>query len=615
MKTTYVVTGANSPLGLSLCTELLEKGAKVIAVCRRGDEKFPKGVKIIHSQMSEYSKLDDIVGKADVFVNLAWEGTAKDRRNDTKTQERNVKFTEDAMRAASKMGCKLFVESGSQEEYGNHDGKVTESTVCKPGSAYAKSKLATYEKCSALSKELGIKYIHLRLFCIYGIQSHHYTLIIDGLDKLLSGAALDLSLCEHKWNYLHVDDASDQICRLCKYALEKEDFQTEVFNIASSDTRPLKDFVERMKVLCNSGSELRYGAMTTDAQFSRDPDTSKTDAAIGRVERFSFDDGIRQIIDYKIRQGQVKKKLKTISIVTPCYNEEENIKELYERIKAQFRDSEYLYEHIFIDNASTDKTVEEIKKIARDDSNVKLIVNAMNFGHIRSPFYGLCQATGDAVMLMVSDLQDPPELIPEFIKKWEEGHKVVVGIKNKSLENPVMYALRGVYYSLIKAMSDTPQIENFTGFGLYDQDFIRLLRSIDDPYPYMRGLVAEYGGNIGKVLYTQPKRAHGKTHQSFMTLYDMAMLGFVSHSKALYRMPVFIGVGVCVASVIAAIVIIIIGINSAFFLVGPALVKCLGFFLGGIILFFLGIVGEYVGSISTQVRRRPLVIEKERVNF
>ena len=310
--------------------------------------------------------------------------------------------------------------------------------------------------------------------------------------------------------------------------------------------------------------------------------------------------------------------LKKISIVTPCYNEEENVEELYRQVKAQFDllADRYTYEHIFIDNASTDRTVEILKGLAAKDKNVKIIVNAMNFGHIRSPFYGLCQAEGDAALLMVADLQDPPELIPQFIEQWEAGHRVVVGVKNKSKENPVMYALRGLFYKTIRAISETRQVENFTGFGLYDHTFILLLRSIDDPYPYMRGLVAEYGGDLGQVFYTQPRRLHGKTHNNFYTLYDMAMLGFVNHSKVPLRMAAFLG-GTCVAiSMLLLLVLIIVKVcNWNHFSVGiPASFTGL-FLLGSLQLFFLGVIGEYIGSIFTEVRHRPLVIEKERVNF
>jgi len=309
---------------------------------------------------------------------------------------------------------------------------------------------------------------------------------------------------------------------------------------------------------------------------------------------------------------------KKISIVTPCYNEEPNVAELYRQVKAQFDklSERYDYEHIFIDNASTDNTVGELKKLAAVDKNVKIIVNAMNFGHIRSPFYGLCQATGDAALLMVADLQDPPELIPQFLEQWESGHRVVIGIKNKSKENPLMYGLRTMFYKMIKKISETRQIENFTGFGLYDKTFVELLRSIDDPYPYMRGLVAEYGGDLGEVFYTQPKRLHGKTHNNFYTLYDMAMLGFVNHSKVPLRMASFLGF---ICSAFSLLVALVYFLYKLFywdsFQVGQAPLVIGMFFFASVQLFFLGIVGEYVGSILTQVRRRPLVIEKERINF
>lgn len=310
--------------------------------------------------------------------------------------------------------------------------------------------------------------------------------------------------------------------------------------------------------------------------------------------------------------------MKKISIVTPCYNEEENVAELYIQVKKQFEllSDKYSYEHIFIDNASTDNTVKELKKLAEMDKNVKVIVNAMNFGHIRSPFYGVCQAYGDAVMLIVADLQDPPETIPFFLKQWKEGHMVVVGVKNESKENPIMYAIRTLFYKMLKKISETRQIENFTGFGLYDQSFVELMRQTSDPYPYMRGLVAEYGGNLGQVFYTQPKRLHGKTHNNFYTLYDMAMLGFVNHSKVPLRAACFAGFIVGFFSLIIACFYLIYKLfywDSFELGLAPLIIGI--FFFTGVQLFFLGIVGEYVGSILTQVRRRPLVIEKERINF
>ena len=310
--------------------------------------------------------------------------------------------------------------------------------------------------------------------------------------------------------------------------------------------------------------------------------------------------------------------MKKISIVTPCYNEEPNVRELYTQVKAQFDrlSNRYDYEHIFIDNASTDNTVGVLKELAAEDRRVKIIMNAMNFGHIRSPFYGLCQATGDAAMLVVADLQDPPELIPQFLEQWEAGHSVVIGVKNKSKENPLMYGLRTAFYKIIKAISETRQVENFTGFGLYDQSFVKLLRQIDDPYPYMRGLVAEYGGDLGEVFFTQPKRLHGKTKNNFYTLYDMAMLGFVNHSKVPLRMASFLGFICSGISLLAALVYLVLKLcfwDSFQLGMAPLIIGL--FFFASVQLFFLGVVGEYVGSILTQVRRRPLVIEKGRINF
>lgn len=310
--------------------------------------------------------------------------------------------------------------------------------------------------------------------------------------------------------------------------------------------------------------------------------------------------------------------MKKISILTPCYNEEGNVEELYKQVKAQFEalKDKYTYEHIFIDNASQDKTVEILKGIAAKDKNVKIIVNASNFGHIRSPFHGLKQCYGDAVMLMVADLQDPPELIPEFLTKWEEGHKVVVGVKNKSKENPIMYGIRKLFYTMVRKMSETPMIDNFTGFGLYDKSFVDLLRATEDPYPYMRGFVAEYGGDIATVYFTQPKREHGKTSNNFYKLYDMAMLGFVNHSKVPLRLAVFIGFAIAALSLAVALFYFIYKLcywDS--FQVGNAPLVIGLFFFSAVQLIFIGILGEYIGAIHTQVRKRPLVMEKERVNF
>jgi glycosyltransferase involved in cell wall biosynthesis len=309
--------------------------------------------------------------------------------------------------------------------------------------------------------------------------------------------------------------------------------------------------------------------------------------------------------------------MKIISIVTPCYNEEQNVETLYREVKEVFDNKIiYGYEHIFIDNASTDNTVVILKKLAKIDKNVKIIVNARNFGHIRSPYYGILQSNGDAVILIVADLQDPPSMIADFINKWEEGYKIVIGVKNKSKENRLMFFIRKIFYNTIAKISETDQIKNFTGFGLYDRRFIDVLRNVNEPYPYFRGLIAELGFNRHEILYTQPRRKEGKTKNNFYTLYDMAMLGFVNYSKLPLRLASFIGFGVSLLSFFIALIYLVYKLlywNN--FSVGIAPLVIGIFFFGGVQLFFLGIIGEYIGAIFTQVKKRPLVIEKERINF
>jgi glycosyltransferase involved in cell wall biosynthesis len=308
---------------------------------------------------------------------------------------------------------------------------------------------------------------------------------------------------------------------------------------------------------------------------------------------------------------------KLISIVSPCYNEELNVEELYKQVKAVMAELPgYQYEHLFIDNASTDNTVALLKKIATADRAVKIIVNIRNFGHIRSPYYGLQQAHGDAVILMASDLQDPPTLIKELVAKWEAGSSIVVAVKNESEENKLMFLVRKAYYNLIKRFSDIEQIKNFTGFGLYDQKFIEVLRSLKEPYPYFRGLITELGFNRSEITYVQPARKKGKTKNNFYTLYDLAMLGFVNHSKIPLRLASFIGFGMSVISFIVGVIYLVYKLLFwDRFEAGLAPLTIGIFLFSSVQLFFIGIVGEYIGAIHTQVKARPLVIEKERVNF
>ncbi|MFC1566315.1 glycosyltransferase family 2 protein [bacterium] len=309
--------------------------------------------------------------------------------------------------------------------------------------------------------------------------------------------------------------------------------------------------------------------------------------------------------------------MKLVSIFTACYNEEENVRPLYEKVKQIFNDlPQYDYEHVFIDNSSTDQTKTILREIAKNDKKVKVIFNTRNFGHIRSPNYGILQTKGDAVISLVADFQDPPEMINEFLEKWEQGYDIVIGIKKKSRENPLMFLVRKLYYVLLARYSEVEQVKNFTGFGLYDKKFIDVLRTLKDPYPYFRGLITELGFKRSEITYTQPKRKKGKTKNNFYSLYDMAMLGFVNHSKYPLRMASFFGFGMAMFSFLIAIGYLVYKIIYwERFSVGVAPLIIGLFFFVSVQLCFIGIIGEYIGSIYTQVKNRPLVIEEERINF
>ena len=305
-----------------------------------------------------------------------------------------------------------------------------------------------------------------------------------------------------------------------------------------------------------------------------------------------------------------------ISIVTPCYNEEENVEEVHRQVRDLMGTLAYNYEHVFIDNASGDRTVELLRGIAASDKHVKVIVNARNFGHIRSPYYGLLQARGDAVALLVADLQDPPQLLREFIAKWEEGYKVVVGVKPASHESPAMFAIRRLYYGLVKRISDVELMSNFTGFGLYDRKVIEVLRGIDDPYPYFRGLICEIGFEAARIPYVQPARRRGITKNNFYSLYDIAMLGITSHSKVPLRLATIAGFGLALMSLTVSVIYLLLKLifwDSFALGVAPILIGL--FFFSSVQLFFIGLLGEYIGAVHTHVRNLPLVVEKERINW
>lgn len=310
--------------------------------------------------------------------------------------------------------------------------------------------------------------------------------------------------------------------------------------------------------------------------------------------------------------------MKKVSVLIPCYNEKENVVPMSEAIANLFETDckQYDYELLFIDNDSTDGTRDLLRQICAKNPKVKAIFNARNFGQFNSPYYGILQTTGDCTISMCCDFQDPIELIPQYLQAWEEGYKIVIGIKKSSKESKIMYWLRSVYYKLIKKYSDVEQIEHFTGSGLYDKSFVEVLRNLNDPTPFLRGIVAELGFKRKEIAYEQPKRRAGKTHNNWYSLYDAAMLSFTSYTKIGLRMATFMGIGCGILSAIIAIVYLILKlIYWDRFAAGMAPVLIGMFFLGSVQLFFIGFIGEYVLSINQRVMNRPLVVEEERINF
>ena len=310
--------------------------------------------------------------------------------------------------------------------------------------------------------------------------------------------------------------------------------------------------------------------------------------------------------------------MKTISIVVPCYNEEENVIPLSRAITALFEKelADYRYELIFIDNDSRDRTRELLRGLCQSDPDIKAIFNAKNFGQFNSPYYAMLQTSGDCTILMAADFQDPVEMIPQYVREWESGYKIVIGIKKSSQENKFMYWLRGCYYKLIKKLSDVEQIEQFTGFGLYDAKFIQVLRGLNDPTPFLRGIVAELGFKRKEIPYEQPLRRAGKTSNNFYRLYDAAMLSITSYTKVGLRLATIFG-SICagLSMVVALVYLVMKLIWWDRFPAGMAPMLIGMLFLGSIQIFFIGLLGEYIMSINQRVMKRPLVIEDERLNF
>jgi polyisoprenyl-phosphate glycosyltransferase len=310
--------------------------------------------------------------------------------------------------------------------------------------------------------------------------------------------------------------------------------------------------------------------------------------------------------------------MKTISVVTPCFNEEGNVREVYERVRDLMLSlGRYRYEHIFIDNASRDTTFSVLKEIAAADSNVKVIRNARNFGHVRSPMHALLHARGDAVIILMSDLQDPPEVLAQLLEQWEQGTPIVIAVKNKSREAAGMFLVRKMFYRLVNRLADDIETyENFTGFGLYDRQVVDLVRQFGDPYPYFRGMIAEIGLPHAEIEYEQQRRKSGKSKNNFYTHYDLAMLGITKLSKVPLRLVTFSGFAGSLLALLGGIAYFAYKLLFWHeFTLGIAPIAIGMFFLGSLQLLFMGIVGEYIGNIHTQVHNRPLVVERERLNF
>ena len=309
--------------------------------------------------------------------------------------------------------------------------------------------------------------------------------------------------------------------------------------------------------------------------------------------------------------------MKKISVLIPCYNEEENVVPISEAVIEQLEQLEnYDYELLFIDNCSTDKTQQLLTEICSRNKKIKAIFNCRNFGQFNSPYYGMQQTTGDCTISMCADFQDPVEMIPKFVKEWENGYKIVIGIKNKSKENKLMYFLRSCYYKIIKKMADTEQIEHFTGFGLYDKKFIEVLKTIDDPTPFLRGIVAEIGFKRKEIPYEQQERKAGKTHNNFYTLYDAAMLSFTSYTKVGLRLATFIGIFIAIISFLVGLIYLILKLMYWDRFVAGTIPILIGMcFLGSIQLFFIGFLGEYILAINSRLMKRPLVVEEKRINM
>ena len=417
---------------------------------------------------------------------------------------------------------------------------------------------------------------------------------------------------EQEWDYLYSKDAGRAF-----YLIGEKGRDGSIYCVGSGKARRLYEYIYQIRDVANPKATPGIGKKSYGVQpvmhLCADISSLKNDT--GFEPAYEFSSGIREICPLDEGERQMKKK---ISVVIPTYNEEGNVKPLAESIVAVMETElpEYRYEILFIDNHSKDRTRMYLRELCAKNKNIKAIFNVRNFGQLRSPVYGLKQATGDCVIRMCADFQDPVDMIVKFVREWEKGSKIVIGIKKASKENRMMYWIRGCYYKLIRKITDIDHIEQFTGFGLYDKAFVDVVRDLHDPMPYLRGIIAELGFDYTAIPYEQQKRKAGKSKNNFYSLYDYAMIGITSYSKVVLRMATFLGFFVGGVSVVAGIIYFILKmLYWDRFTAGMAPLLIGMFFLGATQLFFIGLLGEYVLSINTRVLDRPLVVEEERLNF
>jgi len=551
---------------------------------------------------------------------------------------------------AAECGAKNYLLTSSGAVYGRQPPEmrlISEDytggpSVQDPNSAYAEGERAAELLCALASESSRLQCKIARGFAFVGpyLPLDQHFAVGNFLANALQDVPIEIKGDGAAYrSYLH---AADLAIWLWTILLRGE--SGRAYNVGSDDAVSIADLAREVASVASSKSEVRI-AKSPDPNVAPEryvPDISRArqelglDAflprqaalertlewhrsraeAIGRCStRFSPD--AQSTLPVSAAPHPVEAKRPLISVVTPCFNEEENVEPIYEAVRVQFEKlGKYRYEHIFIDNNSTDSTANCLRKVAAADRNVRVILNARNFGQIRSPMHALYQTRGEAVIGIVADFQDPPELIPEYLSKWEAGYKIVLSVKSDADESRLMYHLRKSYYKLLAKLSDVQLIVNATGAGLLDRKVVDAIKEINDPYPYFRGLLAEIGYEVYTIPYKQPRRRRGITKNNFYSLYDLAMLGFVSHSKVPIRLATMFGFGLSFLSLITAIVYFFMKLLFWYRYPAGAAPTLIGMFLFfSVQLFFTGLLGEYIVALVTNAQRRPLVFERERINF